>query len=311
VGRICVGMRHISGPERVERAVVALAELQSGVIGTRQILSLGAGRQWIKRRVAWGWLVPILNGVYAVGHRPRLLRGWHQAALLAAGPRAALSNRSAGAHWGMTKAPGRPHVIAPRSADGIRGIVVHRPRALADDDVVEDQGLRVTSPSRVLLDLAGESSRRALERALDQAEIRRLHLPIEPLIARCRRRRGAAKLRAVLEHHVAGSTITESEAEEAFLAIVRRAGLPDPIPQYRIDGRRRDFAWPQHRVVVEIDSRAYHDTTRGFEQDRVRGNEVALAGWIELRFTGRAVLRRGREVERDLIQALWIGSRAA
>src|SRR5689334_15865060 len=98
----------------------------------------------------------------------------------------------------MTKAPSRPHVIAPRSADGIEGIVVHRPRALADDDVVEDQGSRVASPARVLLDLAGEgATRRQLERALDQAEVNRLHLPIEPLLRRCRRRRGAPLLRAV------------------------------------------------------------------------------------------------------------------
>jgi very-short-patch-repair endonuclease len=304
-------MRGTSGPERVERAIVALGEHQSGVVGRRQLRRLGLTERQIDWRIAMGWLIPILNGVYAVGHRPRTLRGWHCAALLAAGPRAALSHRSAGAHWGMTKAPGRPHVVAQRSAEGIKGIVVHRPRALADDDVVEDQGLRVASPSRVLLDLAGESPRRGLERALDHAEIRGLHLPIEPLITRCKRRRGAAKLRAVLEHHIAGSTITESEAEEAFLTVVRRAGLPDPIPQCRIEGRRRDFAWPSHRLVVEIDSRTFHDTTRGFEQDRLRGNEVTLAGWTHLRFTRRRVVQRGKEVEWDLIRALKIGSRAA
>jgi putative AbiEi antitoxin of type IV toxin-antitoxin system len=114
-------MRTNSGPERVEREVVALAERQSGVIGYRQLRALGLSASWIKKRVAWGWLIPVLHGVYAVGHRPRLLRGWHHAALLAAGPRSALSNRSAGAHWVMTKAPSRPHVIAPRSADGIKG----------------------------------------------------------------------------------------------------------------------------------------------------------------------------------------------
>src|SRR3954452_5314015 len=176
-------MRPISGPERVERVVVALAETQSGVVGRQQLLSLGLSDQWIKRRIRMGWLIPILNGVYAVGHRPRLLRGWHQAALLAAGKRSGLSNRSAGAHWGITKPAARPHVIAPRSADGIKGIVVHRPRALADDDIVKDQGLRVASPARVMLDLAAEgASKRALERALDQAEIHRLHLPIDELL---------------------------------------------------------------------------------------------------------------------------------
>src|SRR3954447_20361997 len=246
-------MRTKSGPRRVEREIVTLAETQSGVIGYRQLRALGLSASWIKKRVSWGWLIPILHGVYAVGHRPRLLRGWHHAALLAAGPRSGLSNRSAGAHWGMTKAPGRPHVIAPRSADGIAGIVVHRPRALAGGDIVENQGLRVASPARVLLDLAGEgASKRQLERALDQAEINRLHLPIESLLTRCRRRRGAPLLRAVLEWHLAGSTITESEAEEAFLAIVRRAALPHPVPQCHVLGKRRDFVWPAQRVVVEV-----------------------------------------------------------
>jgi hypothetical protein len=81
----------------VERAVIALAERQSGVIGYRQLRALGLSASWIKKRVTWGWLIPILHGVYAVGHRPRLLRGWHCAALLAAG---------SAAHWGSA-APGR------------------------------------------------------------------------------------------------------------------------------------------------------------------------------------------------------------
>jgi len=258
-----------------------------------------------------GWLIPILYGVYAVGHRPRLLRGWHNAALLATGERSGLSNRSAGSHWRMTKPPGRVHVIAPRSADGIKGIVVHRPRALADGDIVENEGLRVTSPARTLLDLAGEgASKRALERALDQAEINELHLPVAELLPRCRRRRGAPKLRAVLEWHIAGSTITESEAEEAFLAIVRRAGLPDPIPQCIIEGRRRDFVWPRERIVVEIDGRTFHDTTAAFERDRLRDNQVGLAGWLALRFTRRWVVHRPGDVQRDLIRAFRVGSRA-
>jgi very-short-patch-repair endonuclease len=117
-------------------------------------------------------------------------------------------------------------------------------------------------------------------------------------------------LRAVLEWHQAGSTITESEAEEAFLAVVRTAGLPNPVPQCPVEGKRRDFVWPQARVVVEIDSRTYHDATNAFERDRLRGNEVTLAGWTHLRFTRRRVVHRGKEVEWDLKRALRLGFRA-
>jgi very-short-patch-repair endonuclease len=304
-------MRPTSGPERVERAIVALAELQSGVVSRAQLRGLGLSDRAISRRIEMGWLIPILYGVYAVGHRPRLLRGWHNAALLAAGGRSALSNASAGAHWKMTNAPSKPHVIAPRSADGITGIVVHRPRALAEGDIIENEGLRVTSPARTLLDLAGEgASKRALERALDQAEIHHLHLPIDELVPRCRRRRGAPTLRAVLEWHLAGSTITESEAEEAFLAIVRRTGLPDPTPQRVVEGKRRDFVWPRERIVVEVDGWRYHGTAQAAERDAVRDNELGLAGWLALRFTRRRVVHRSKDVQRDLERAFLIASRA-
>ncbi|HEU4977307.1 MAG TPA: type IV toxin-antitoxin system AbiEi family antitoxin domain-containing protein [Solirubrobacteraceae bacterium] len=289
-----------------------MAERQEGVVGTRQLRDLGLSRASIGRRVEMGWLIPVLNGVYAVGHRPRTLRGWHHAALLAAGPRAALSHRSAAAHWGMLSPPSRVHVVAPRSADGIAGVAVHRPRLLLDADVTDHEGLRATTPARTLLDLAAGASKRTLERALDRAEAQRLHLPLDALRERCRRRRGAKTLRAVLDWHIAGSTITDSEAEEAFLALVRRAGLPEPVPQHHAIARRRDFAWPRRRLAVEIDSRAFHDTTAAFENDRLRDNELTLAGWTTLRFTYRRVVHRPHEVARDLARALALsGSRLA
>ena len=176
---------------------------------------------------------------------------------------------------------------------------------MLDDDVVEDEGLKTTTPARTLLDLAtARASRRTLEKALHRAESRRLHLPVDALRARCHRRRGAKTLRAVLDWHLAGTTITESEAEEAFLAIVRRTGLPEPTPQHGAEGRRRDVAWPVQRVVVEIDSRGFHDTTAAFEQDRIRDNELTLAGWTTLRFTYRRVVHEPKAVERDLVLAL-------
>jgi len=138
----------------------------------------------------------------------------------------------------------------------------------------------VTTPARTLLDLAAHSNRRTLERVIDQIEIRQLHLPIDELRARCTRRRGARVLRAVLDWHVAGSTITQSQAEEAFLAIVDAAGLPMPTPQAFIAGRKRDFAWLRERVVVEIDGREFHDTATAFERDRIRDNAVVLEGFL-------------------------------
>jgi very-short-patch-repair endonuclease len=67
--------------------------------------------------------------------------------------------------------------------------------------------------------------------------------------------------------------------------------------------RRRDVIWPAHRLVVEVDSRGFHDTTEAFERDRIRDNELTLAGWTVLRFTYRRVVRDAAAVERDLVRA--------
>ena len=55
-------------------------------------------------------------------------------------------------------------------------------------------------------------------------------------------------------------------------------------------GRRRgevDFLWPDHRFVLEADSRAFHSTHLAFERDRWRDRELMLAGYSTLRVTSR------------------------
>ena len=150
-------------------------------------------------------------------------------------------------------------------------------------------GLRVTSPARTLIDLADFGKRRLLEQAIDEAEFHELHLPLGEVHDRLHRRPRSRLLRAVITEHVAGSTITESEAEELFLAIVRRGGLAAPESQVRMWGRRRDFLFRQQKVVVEIDGRQAHDRTTAFERDAVRDAEVVINGHRPLRFTRRAV----------------------
>jgi very-short-patch-repair endonuclease len=236
-----------------------------------------------------GWLVPVFRGVYGIGHTPRTRRGWYVAALVAAGDQSALSHRTAAAVHRMLGAARQLHLTVPRSAKGLAGVRIHRPRALRREDIVVVDGLRVTSPARTLLDLADLCKRRVLERAIDQAEFHRLHLPLGEVHDRARRRPGRRLLRAVIAEHVAGSTITESEAEDLCLALVRRAGLPRPEPQAQLWGRRRDFVFRDARVVVEIDGRQAHDRSVAFERDALRDAEVVVNGHRPLRFTRRAV----------------------
>jgi very-short-patch-repair endonuclease len=46
-----------------------------------------------------------------------------------------------------------------------------------------------------------------------------------------------------------------------------------------------DFAFPESRVVVEVDGWAFHSDPEVFATDRKRQNAIALLGWQVLRFT--------------------------
>jgi very-short-patch-repair endonuclease len=48
-----------------------------------------------------------------------------------------------------------------------------------------------------------------------------------------------------------------------------------------------DCAWPEHRLIVEIDSYTYHRTRRSFEADRERDAKLQRRGWRVLRITDR------------------------
>ena len=79
----------------------------------------------------------------------------------------------------------------------------------------------------------------------------------------------------------------ECEARFEFLCTV--FNLPTPVPQYRaIPGRRFrfDFAWPEHRLLVEIQEETAHGKWRKQSQDAEKLNLAQMQGWIVLQFTG-------------------------
>jgi len=74
------------------------------------------------------------------------------------------------------------------------------------------------------------------------------------------------------------------------------AGLPRPIAQYEIwiDGRKIatvDFAWPEYKLILEVDGLRYHSADRDFRRDRVKQNELVHDGWRVLRVTALDVER--------------------
>jgi predicted transcriptional regulator of viral defense system len=117
--------RRVDGSEALSLDVLGarLATRQSGVVSTAQLLALGLTRDAIKHRVRAGRLIRVHQGVYAVGHEALTDRSLMIAALLAAGPGAALSHRTAAHLYGLL--PSMPQLVhltltdrAPRSRAG-------------------------------------------------------------------------------------------------------------------------------------------------------------------------------------------------
>ena len=218
------------------------------------------------------------RGVYTVGHSVISRNGAYLAAVLACGPHAVLSHRSAAALWGLRPSDSpRIDVTVPRTC-GFRTmttVVVHRP--LRTPSPMTHAGIPVTTPGRTLADLATAHPRRQLENAVEAAERLRLHVRIDD------DHPGATRLRDVVDH--GDLPFTRSELEDAFLDLCDRYGVPRPLVNSVQEGIEVDFCWPDHRLIVETDGHAHHGTRAAFERDRARDALLTARHWRVMRFT--------------------------
>jgi REase_MTES_1575 len=274
----------------------ALAVSQHDVFSLEQVVALGLRPRAVQKRAAVGRLHRIYKGVYSPSPAELLsLKGRYMAAVLACGPGAVLSHRSAGAlHELRATSRSRIEITVPgRTARNHPGIQVHRSTTLTPADITTVDSIPVTTIARTILDLATVLPRRAVERAIDQAEILQAldGRALADQLARNHKLAAARLVRSILERHRAGTTPTRNDFEERLLAVVRGANLPDPevnalvIPPDGGPAFSVDFVWRQQRLIVETDGYATHGTRRAFEGDRRRDQLLTLAGWRIVRIT--------------------------
>jgi very-short-patch-repair endonuclease len=203
------------------------------------------------------------------------------AAVLSCGSGAALSHKSAGALWGIVRAPRQIEVSAPKLRRR-PGITVYWRKNL---EVTEHEDIPVTQPVTTLVDLATCLSPDHLEAAVNEAD--KLDLvsayELRSAIDSLPRRPGLRTLKGLLDRH--DFVLTDSELERRFLPIARKAGLPKPLTGSYVNGFKVDFHWPDLRLVVETDGLRYHRTPAQQGRDRIRDQAHAAAGLTQLRFT--------------------------
>ncbi len=265
------------------RWVARLAARQRGVITRAQLRSGGLSAAAISRWLAAGRLHPLHRGVYLVGHGVPPPLASELAALVACGPTAALSYRTAAALWRILPSwTGPVEVTAPgRRCRPRPGLTPHT-GALSPRETTVRHGLRITTPARTLRDLRSVIKPAALERATNEARV----------------------LGLVRDAEGTGPSITRSEAERRLLALLRRAGLDATTTNTSVAGYEVDLLFADQRLVVEVDGYAFHRTRAAFERDRRRDADLVAAGYRVIRVTWRQLTTEREAVVARLAAAL-------
>jgi very-short-patch-repair endonuclease len=277
VDRVCsLGGNYSHGGSRPEVRLARVAADQHGVVTQAQLIAAGLDRDAIAYRRRVGRLHLLHRGVYAVGHRPPSPLATAIAAVLACGPDAVLSHRSAAALWRIVPRWHTPTEVTAPTQHRLKEILVHRSR---HQDTTVHYGIRVTTPLRTLVDLADVLPAKRLTRALNEAQVQRLVTPAE-LTTLLTRYPGRRTSQLTPERGA-----TRSDLEDDFTRFLKRHHLPLPERNQTIAGHEVDAVYRQHRLVIELDSRRFHATPHAFEKDRDRDADLLNAGFPTIRIT--------------------------
>jgi hypothetical protein len=305
-------------PAKLPLQVRHLLADQGHVIARSQAIDLGLDAETIRNHARYGDWQRLAVGVYAdfTGAPKREAQLW--AALLRAGPGAALSHWTAAERHGLVDRPSAAiHLTVPAGRHPARwaaipGIVIHRSRSL-DQAIHPAMSPPCTRAEHTVLDLIEASA--TFEEAYDwicRAIGRRRTTPIrlrEALAARPRMR-----WREDLKLALGDAEGALSVLERRYVRGVERPhGLPVARRQARVwqgtGNRYLDNLYEEYRACVEIDGTAAHPADEQWrDKDRDRWNAVHRK--IDTIRVGMLALRSAQDqcaTAADV--AMWLNSR--
>jgi very-short-patch-repair endonuclease len=283
--------------------VRAIAREQDGIVAQAQLLAAGASRSAIGRARRSGRLHPIHRGIYAAV-APELLteEGHLVAALLAAGEGALLSHGTAAWRWRIVPAPPSVITLAVPRRRTVEGLTLHVSANMRPGDTTQNGRFPTTSVPRTLLDLATRYERRALLRALAEAEFQH---DLRPADVECTLRRGhpgSTNLRAALAEHAPSRGEMKSRLERRFRNLLISHGIELPERNQEVGPWTVDCLWRERRVVVELDGRQ-HERPHQADSDDDRDLWLRRHGYVVRRYGKRQIEQRPDEVIADLLNA--------
>ena len=289
----------------------ALAERQHGVVARAQARELGANRHHLRLRTESAEWEAITSRVLRLVGAQRTFRQRAMAAVLDAGPGAAISHQAAAALWRLPGfSAGELHVSRSvgRSAHRSALAELHRSCRLPEAHVRLFERIPVTSPARTIFDLAGVLHPARTERALDNAlargltSIEALYRVTDELAGQGRA--GGPLMRRLLAERAGAYVPPASNLEARLRSIAKEAGL-DLAPQHNVGGDdwigRVDYLDRDRRLVVEVDSDLHHTSLLDEAADVARDVALAGAGYTVVRIKEHDLWHRPDEVVRRLL----------
>ncbi len=269
---------------------------QHGVFSRTDARSLGIADSTLDDAVAIGRFQSLAPAVFAVAGTAASRHQQLAACVMSFPSLAAASHQAAADLWGLTNRGLRNLEVVTTRWDRVHrpGIKVHESLDLIPGDVVQQEGIPVTTPVRTIVDL-GASSRWLVESALENGIRRSLFslYEVEVFVTRVARRgrRGVGVVRPLLQARRRWDSATESVLEDEFRKLVANGRVQVPTTQFVVRDQadrfvcRADFAYPDARLLIELDSEAHHLDRMAFRRDRSKQNRAVVLGWTILRYT--------------------------
>lgn len=243
--------------------LIEKARAQQRCVTREQLLAIDHSDRVIAARVATGRLVPLYEGVFAVGpvfDSDRKTR-WMAATLTAPDTYLALASAAA-AHEirpfdASLEMVVRPGSGGPEYFDGLR---ISRSETLEGNTTTLD-GIPITTVERTIIDLAASLSPKSMRRMVREAlRIERTTIPalVDALMAH-KGRRGVGAIRAALAQY-SGLPVERcrSGSEVQALVVLRDAGVQLPKVNVKVAGEEADLVWRSRRLIIEIDGGPFH-----------------------------------------------------
>lgn len=263
-----------------------VAARQAGAVATEQAFAAGLSEHQVRHLRATGQWRRAARGVSVVAGSPDTWRQRVWVAYLATQPLGVVSHVSAAALFGVLPASPLPHVtVPPRSSARSPSAKIHRSALVAEDCQWRD-GLRVVTPSRLLVDLAGVLAGDAFASLVDDVLVQRLasHESVVRAAGRVGRgRAGVEVLRRTLDVWTPAIE-PGSVAEVRLLRLLADLGIGDVVTQHEVrtpDGAfvaRLDVAQPANQRGFEYDG-ARHHGPRAWSRDEPRYARLRALGW--------------------------------